>query len=330
MNEPAVKKKILTAITLVLFGITIFTPNASAIDESPIIDSSEEYSDRGYLIISPIWFRLGLLEPGSNYTKQFSAVNIGGKPLTFRLSTEPFWVNGEEYQAIYSEPSNRTKIAEWVTFPNGTEYTLEPQEKVEISVRIKIPSDAIGGGQYGAVMSTIVPTASKNSSGIQPQARIALQLYSTINGDINYKGQLVSQNITGFSFDPILKASSLIENLGNADFEATYRFKIEPFFGGDIAYEDAQTKIILPETKRIFEQSWDGAPALGIFHITHEIDLINEDGEPVTISHSRIAIICPIWLIFIVLLIVALIVISIIMKHKQRKTASRKPSWEQE
>ena len=326
------KKKIIILLALVLAGPLSLLSTVSAVDETGSI--RKDCTDRGYLLITPGHFKYGLLEPGSSYTETFTAINsceTGGEALTFNLTVEPYWVSGETYEPVFSGQTNRTKLSEWVTFPDGTEYTLEPTEQVEIRVRVKVPNNAVGGGQYAAVMANIVPTKD-NTTSINAQARIAILLHSTINGEVEYRGRLISQSITGFTFDPSIKTSSVVENTGNADFEATYRLKISPFFDEEeIVYETAHTKLILPETKRIFEQSWDEAPALGIFRVNQEIDYVDENGEQTTISYSQISIICPLWLILLIVLIITMIVIAVIMKKKQRsKKDSKKPSWEQE
>ncbi|MCL1839628.1 hypothetical protein FWF89_01325 [Candidatus Saccharibacteria bacterium] len=335
------KKKIslmlLALVSIIALGGVLQT--ASVLADEFDIDRIEEQYQQGYLLISPNRLRYkGLLEPGKSYTETFMAYNIGAEPISFNLTVEPFGVKGEDYEPIYSEATNRTKVTDWVSFPTGTEFTLAPRnerdernnyiDRIEITVRIKVPSDAIGGGQYAAVMANIVSTNPGPSVGAK--ARIALLLYSTINGDVVYKGAIINQAISAFSFEPIIKTSSTVENSGNADFQATYRISVEPFFGGELAYENTEEKIIMPETKRIFEQNWDSAPALGIFNVTQEITYINEDGQEVTDTFKRLTIICPLWLILVVIAILVLLIIAIIIKRKRRKMkGSKKPSWEQ-
>jgi len=328
------KQKILL-VFLTLFGIVAFggAHQAAGVSTENQPDEDLTYSGHGYLLISPNQFRYGILEPGSNYTETFMAYNVGDQPISFNLSAEPFWVKDGTYEATYSEATNRTKISTWITFPGGTKYTLAPRDqdgdRAEFTVRIKVPSDAIGGGQYAAVMANI-ESADPGPGSFHAQSRIALFLYSTIDGDIIYSGKIINRGISGFSFNSIVKTSSTIENTGNADFEAHYRLLVEPFFGNKVAYDNTETKIILPETKRIFEQNWDGAPTLGIFNATQEITYVNENGEQVTDSFKHVVIICPLWLILIVIAIITSIVVANIAQRKKRKINHKKPSWDQE
>lgn len=324
-------KKIILALMAFIGVITLGFGVTNASAEEIDVDSGKQYTDRGYLLISPATLKYGLLEPGSNYTETIRAYNVGGKSLTFDLTSEAFWVQDGTYDAVFSEPSNRTKLSEWITFPDGTEYTIEPNENVEIRIRVKVPKDAIGGGQYAAVMANIKPNNESGEASVQAQARIALQVYSTINGEITYKGALKAQSIAGFSFEPIIKTSSTIENTGNADFEAKYHLTIKSVFGGDIAHEDTQEKIVLPETTRIFEQSWGGAPALGIFNVSQEITYVNENGEQVVETYEKVTIICPLWLIVIVAAFIVLAIVYAVVSSKKRKAGknSKKASWEQ-
>jgi len=324
----------ITLVFLAFMGIIALSgiPQIAGVFADELTDDGWEYTDRGYLLVSPNRLRYGTLEPGSNYTETFMAYNIGDQPISFKLSAEPFWVEDETYAPIYSEATNRTKISNWITFPNATEYTLAPRnqegDRVEITVRVKVPSDAVGGGQYAAVMANIIPPDA-DANSFQARSRIALPLYSTINGDVIYRGKIVNRSISGFSFAPIIRTSSTIENTGNADFEAKYHLLIKSFFGSKTAYDDTQEKIILPETKRIFEHSWEDAPALGIFNVTQEITYVNENGEQVTDSYKRVTILCPLWLILVILTIVVLAVIAITYQKKSRNIKHKKSSWEQ-
>jgi len=335
-------KRKLTLVFLAFIGlITLGSPIAFA-EEFDLegINTENEYSDRGYLIVAPNRLRFdGVLEPGNTYTTSFRAINIGGKPISFNLTAEPYGVINETYKPIYSEPTNRTKISEWITFPGGTQFTLEPQNgrskcddcSVEIIVRVRVPKEAIGGGQYAAVMANIIPSSPEDSEkSFKALARIALAVHSTINGNITYSGAIISHRISTFSFEPIIKTSSTVENYGNADFQASYHLLVEPFLGGDAAYDNTEDKIIFPETKRAFDQNWDGAPALGIFHVTQEITYVDENGDQVTDTFKRVTIICPLWLILIVIALIVLLIIAIIIRSKRLKTGNKKkPSWEQ-
>ena len=338
------KKKILFLFTLMLAATQAFAPVANAIEDEGDngIDSitSEDiekgkYADRGYLVISPVRVRYGRIEPGKVYTQTFRAINAGGAPISFELTVDPFWVENDTYRPIYSEPSNRTKITDWISFPDGTKYTLAPNDihgdddEVEIRVRVKVPLDITGGGQYAAIMANIINSGEKEN--VDLRARIAVPVYSTISGDVSYHGKLIDRSISGFSFDPSINATATIENSGNADFEATYKLIIESFFGDEEINKQEEVKILLPETKRIHKQSWNEAPALGVFNVTQEITYLNENGEEVVDTFKSIVVICPLWLILIVFLIIILIIIVAIMNSKRRKheKKNKKPSWEQ-
>ena len=334
-------KRNLILVFLALIGLIALSRPAVFAKEFDLedINTENKYSDRGYLIVTPNRLRFnGVLEPGNTYTAEFTAVNIGGKPISFNLTTEAYGVQNESYKPIYSEPTNRTKISEWITFPGGTEFTLEPQAgrhkcddcAVDITVRVRVPKDAVGGGQYAAVMANIVPSGT-NTGSFQALARIALTIFSTINGDITYKGDMINHQISTFSFAPIITTSSTVENYGNADFQASYRLLVESIFGGKVAYDKTEEKIIFPETKRVYEQNWDGAPALGVFNVTQAITYINESGEQITDTFKRVTIICPLWFIIIIIAFIATIVTSAAMNKKRRKMKKnhKKPSWDQ-
>jgi len=333
------KRKILLAF-LALISVAAIGVSTAFADEFDLdgINSNSEYVDKGYLIVTPNRLRFdGILEPGNIYTTSFRAINIGGKPLTFNLTIEPYGVRSENYDPVYSEPTNRTKITDWITILGDTEFTLEPQAgrhrcddcSVEIIVRVNVPANAVGGSQYAAIMANIIPTEPSTSS-ISALARIALALHATINGgDLEYSGTLLDRRISAFSFKPVIRTSSSVKNDGNADFVASYHLLIKSFFGDRTAYDKTEDKIIYPDTIRFSEQNWDEAPALGIFNVTQEITYINENGEQVTDTFRRVTIICPLWLIAILIAILTVLTIAIIFRKQHHKTGHKKPSWEQ-
>ena len=315
--------KILLALLLLIstaISTGILQPSPTFADQFD--PEKEVFSERGYLLISPAKLHYGVIESGNVYSQTFKAYNIGEEALTFELTAEAFSVVNYTYDPIYSEATNRTRIADWVSFPDGTVYTLAPRgqdgDRAEINIRVRVPDNIIGGGQYAAIMANIQPPDT-NSGPVQAVARIAIPLYSTINGDLIYKGKFISQAIPSFSFRPIIKTTSTLENHGNADFQASYHLLVEPFLGGEPAFKISQDKIILPETTRIFEQNWEGAPALGIFKVTQSIAYIDESGTEITDTFRRVVVICPLWLILIVLIIIALLVSSFIIRKKRRK-----------
>ncbi len=200
-----------------------------------------------------------------------------------------------------------------------------------------MPSDAVGGGQYAAIMANLEQSKDQ-SGGFAAEARIALLLHSTIDGDVTYSGCLVNHGITGFTLNSAIRTTSTLENTGNSDYEAVYRMVVEPFFGGESVYEDKQEKVIFPETTRVFEQVWGEAPSLGMFNVTQEISYLNEAGEQVTDTFRSLAVICPLWLILVVFAIVVLCFVAVVLQVRARQKRSggkgrgrgaRKPSWEQ-
>lgn len=79
---------------------------------------------------------------------------------------------------------------------------------------------------------------------------------------------------------------------------------------------------MLPETTRYITQKWDEAPAVGIFRVRQTVYYDSTDNEP-SIT-EKIVIICPIWLMFVILFVIFALIIYFVAKAKARKKAAKR------
>ena len=87
-------------------------------------------------------------------------------------------------------------------------------------------------------------------------------------------------------------------------------------FGDEEVYtneENPTTATVLPDTSRFNTQIWEGAPALGIFRVKQTVSIL--DQESVT---EKIVFLCPIWFLFIILLIIFAAVFWIVNRVRTR------------
>lgn len=279
------------------------------------------------------------LMPGDVYTGRVTIYQIqqGEGQLHYQANIAPLTINDDnnEYYGIFDKESDYTDIAKWVTLSNGSESAgygdsidgyAEFGEEVDLVYTINVPKDARGGGHYFAVMVSTVPEDSDEGNVmIKETISIASVVYAEVAGDINILGTIKENNIPGFRLTPPITASFLATNDGNTHSEITYYMQVFPAFSGEEIYtteEEPSTDYVLPGTTRYIEQKWKDTPSIGIFKVKQVVYYDSVDNEP-SIT-EKIVIVCPVWLLFIIIFGIIAIIIWFFLMAKKRREARRR------
>ena len=140
-------------------------------------------------------------------------------------------------------------------------------------------------------------------------------------GNTRREGQVLETKIPTILFNPPITATSLVENTGNVHATATYTLQVFPLFGDEEVYtneENPATLTILPETQRFNSISWDGAPQLGIFRVRETVSILDD-----TQTIEKIVFLCPIWFLFLVLLIIFFAIFWLVSRVRSRHQAAK-------
>ncbi len=299
--------KMLGSLALVL-GMSVVVASPVFADERP------DYR----LQVSPSKLDLELA-PGKVEEKTFQVQNTGNKTFKFKIEVTPYTVKDEAYDPDYNEESAYTDLAKWVSF-SQTEGELESNGSQKIIVTIDVPKDVPAGGQYAAIMVSMEESDSadnNNGAMIGTTQRIGLIMYSTVEGNTRKEGKVIENKVPSFRFQPPIVATSTVENTGNVHATATYTLQVFPFFGGEEVYsneDNPETRTILPETKRYNEVAWEGAPALGIFKVKQTVNFLGKDDVT-----EKVVFLCPIWFLFIILLLIFVVVFWIVSRVRGRR-----------
>lgn len=302
----------LLALMIALFGVM----SVSADGEKP------DYR----LQISPV--RLDLdLEPGTTSTGTFEVQNTGLKAYDFVLGVDPYSVTDENYSIDSETRTAYTDIVDWITFSQN-EGHVEPNQNQEITVTVTVPDDVPAGGQYAMIYAEMVRDDEPESTGVAVNHRVALLVFSEVEGNTRREGQVLETKIPTILFNPPITATSLVENTGNVHTTATYTLQVFPLFGDEEVYtneENPATLTILPETQRFNSISWDGAPQLGIFRVKQTVTIFDD-----TQTIEKIVFLCPIWFLFLILLIIFFVIFWLVSRARSRRRpaarASHRPS----
>ncbi len=279
---------------------------------------AEEEAPEYGIEMSPTKVDLGDLKPGDSVKGNFTIKNTGKKPSNYKITVEPYGVDGDDYIATFDKKTKFNDIVDWTTF-SSEEGSLEPGESKDITFTVSVPDDVPAGGQYGAIVAENSAEKGESSEGasIDIGRRVALIYYANVAGQTRNTANVEENKIPGILFNPPISATSVIENTGNTHAEAEYVLQVFPLFSDEEVYtneEDPDKRLILPETRRFNTISWDGAPHLGIFRVKQTITVFGESS-----TASKIVFLCPIWLLFVVLLVIFCIIFWIVTRIRARK-----------
>ncbi len=304
-------KKIITAIAILVCSFCS-TMSVAALQAGDIVMSatpSERTID---------------LYPGATYDGVVKVLNGGRLDYDFSVEAKPFQVNPDDYAPDFETDNAYTRLHNWITFPETT-YHLDIDGQVEVPFHIEVPEDIPGGGQYAAIIIR-AHTPDENNSMFKLIPQIAALIYGHIEGgETRESGEIVSHTIPEFLMGEQFQTTATVRNTGNVDFRVRQSIEIRDFFtnrevvtpdsvaenGEPVGYNNM---VVLPDTERSSTLYWAGAPQLGIFRVRQTISFLEQEE-----TYEQIVIFCPMWLIVLAIVLVALMILWIVIRLLTRK-----------
>ena len=93
--------------------------------------------------------------------------------------------------------------------------------------------------------------------------------------------------------------------------------QIFPLFSSEEVFtneEEPKETWIMPERTVFSSVKWDGTPSVGIFHVIYNVEY-----EGVESKVDKLVIVCPLWLLFLILLAIFLLIFRILSAKKKDK-----------
>lgn len=282
--------------------------------------------------VSPPYQRV-VLVPGETYSDSLvvSNANDSTRSLEYELSIGSFSQAKDEnskddYGTVdHISVSSYNQMMDWITLEK-TGGTVKPNEKDIVNYTIKVPENAPAGGQYATIIVKDVTGKSASKDGnvvIDSTFQFASIIYADVAGETKMEGAILDNSVPSFLLNGPLEATSMVRNNGNVHTDAEYTLQVSPVFGGDdicTNEEKPDESLILPETERYHTQTCE-LPSVGIFHAKQIVKIFGE-----TSIVERTVVICPLWLLFLLLFIVIALVIWIMMKVRGNKKRSTRSS----
>lgn len=268
------------------------------------------------------------LNPGETISGSFKIRNEGPTEIDYDVFAKPYYTESEKGGGLnvrYDIENDYTRIASWVTFDKESGH-IAPDDTAEINFTIKVPTDVPGGGQYTALLiSTDGKHSEQKKEGININETVSLGpiVYAKINGHTRETGEIDKNEISGFLFNPPFTVNSIVKNTGNVHAKATYVMRVFPLFGGESIFnneDNPDTVMLLPGTTRYYELAWDadhGAPSIGIYKVQSEIKIFDQVSKV-----EKTVIVCPMWVLILIIVFVLAAVFWIIFRIRARKTGN--------
>lgn len=274
-------------------------------------------------IVTPMTQKISL-EAGQVYEGKIRVANPSDatRDFSFKVEVSPYGVAGEDYDADLVTKTNRTMIADWITIQT-TEGTLAPNETCDIKFSVTVPEDAPAGAQYSAIVVR-QDEATKETTGMNFENvfEMASIIYADVAGETIHEGNILENNIPGFSTTVPITLTAKLDNHGNVHDDATVVISVKNAITGEVYLptgnnDGRYTEIVIPDTTKNVSRKVESMPLLGVFNVEQTIYY---NGHVST--ESRTVVICPIW--FMILVAVAVIattglVARLVYKHRLKQ-----------
>lgn len=216
------------------------------------------------------------------------------------------------------------QIMEWIELKKD-KGEVEKGESDTIPFTIHVPENAPAGGQYATIIvqnDTGIDNADGQGISIESKVRFASNIFAEVTGETENKGSIVENNIPSFILSNQLSATSLVKNEGNVHTDAEYILQVWPLFSDEEIYtnaEEPEKNLVMPGTERYHAKTVN-TPSIGIFRVKQTVKIFGE-----TSVVEKIVIICPLWLLFLILFVIIGLIIWIFAKvKKNNKRKSRR------
>jgi hypothetical protein len=310
------KKRLIKSVIAVVFLALLgsFTNMSAYADNAPS------------LTVSPVSERI-ILVPGEVYNGVISVGNRyeADSNLKFKAFVGSFgYTKGENDKDDYNTPditvkSNYNLIMDWIEL-GVEEGEVVPNGTVKIPYTITVPEDVPAGGQYATIVVQDA-TGSSNANGggvaIENQYQFASIIYAEVAGQTRDSGEIIENNAPSFLFDGSqFEATSMVKNTGNVHTDAEYTLQVWPLFSGEeicTNEEKPDTSLVLPDTQRYHVQKCN-LPSFGIFNIKQTVKIFDQVS-----TIEKMVIVCPVWLLFLVIFLIVLGIVYLFAKSKKRK-----------
>lgn len=249
------------------------------------------------------------VDAGKSISDTITVINSGSEPIEFTLFASPYTIKNEQYDADYETKSSSTNSYQWIKIQK-TEYSLQPKQEAQVPYTMTVPEGAQPGGHYAVIFAqTTKPKG--DESAIFRQKKIGALVYTTVNGDITRKGDVLGSEIAMLQVSPPLTTKLRIHNTGNTHFDATVKLTVRDILGST-KYKSENSYSVLPDTIRGITSQWKESPSYGLFKVQQQVSYLDKN-----YTAEKYVVMFPIWVLLVIVIIILLAVTSYL--HRKGK-----------
>lgn len=221
------------------------------------------------------------------------------------------------------EVSGFNAMMDWITLDEES-GSVEPNGTNTVWFTIDVPYDAPAGGQYATILVRDDTKHDNTGDGnvmIQSVMQVASIIYAEVAGETRDEGEIVSNDVPGLVLSNPLTTSSMVKNNGNIHTNAEYILQVWPMFGDEeiCTNEEKPTEgLVMPETTKYHAEECN-LPSIGLFKVKQTVRIFDEESVV-----EKTVIMCPIWLIFVVIFIIFALIFYFGSRVKKRKKTVKK------
>lgn len=205
------------------------------------------------------------VDAGKEIKDELTIINDGKLAYDFIVYSRPYSVQGEEYQANYTQVRPNTDVYQWVRFDKTT-YHIKPNQTIKVPYKLTVPATAAPGGHYGVIFAETQPSAEAAGTAVVRKKRVGAIVYANVNGTYINKGEFLDASLPFWQVQPPLGGDIRVQNTGNSDFKNDVRFTVRDVFG-NVKYDAVKQYPVLPQTTRKINVAWDQSPWFGLFKV---------------------------------------------------------------
>ncbi|MBR3138749.1 hypothetical protein IKG38_01945 [Candidatus Saccharibacteria bacterium] len=294
----------------------------------PFVGMSNTFADMDgmdtVMTISPPSQRI-VLTPGEDFNGSVtvSSSSTAKNGLKYSVTVGAFSLGTDEDGNVdYNDVDVDTvtgynQIMEWIELKKE-QGEVEIGGTDTIPFTIHVPENAPAGGQYATIIvqnDTGLDNTGGKGVSIESKVRFASNIFAEVTGDTEAKGSIIENNIPSFILSNQLSATSVVKNDGNVHTDADYILQVWPLFGDEELYtneEKPDTNLVMPGTERYHSKTVT-TPSIGVFRVKQTIKVFGE-----TSVVEKTVIVCPLWLLFIILFVIIGLIIWVFMKYKKK------------
>ncbi|HUC01598.1 MAG TPA: DUF916 domain-containing protein [Candidatus Paceibacterota bacterium] len=244
--------------------------------------------------------------PGQTYSDTVTVINPNDFPIGVQPEVENI-AGGNQGSIDLTDTDIPHGLSAWISL-NMSEFTLAPQEQLQVPFTITVPANGEPGGHYGAILFRgLSATSTASSSGVGISGRVGTVILLNVPGDSYATGDIASfAGPASYVSHGPFNFSFTVNNTGNTHFTPQGQITLSgPLFGSTaIPFTPG---IVFPGYDRTFTASWPGRYAFGPMTATLSLT-IPDDTSTITQTITFFAFPWQETLVIVVVLIVLYII----------------------